>query len=125
MCQKSLRPGIRGPDLKPEPDEDEEEGHDAGDEERMKIRGAHTPGTSCGVAVNYQSEVARYTREVAVDKQGEVTVEGLTARPAAVCAKRGQVWRGSVGTVAGRSGVARVPGVGGGEVEAVDFWVDV
>ena len=56
----------RGDDLEPEPDEDEEEGQDPGDEERIKTRGANTPGTSGGVAGISQSNVARYTREVAV-----------------------------------------------------------
>ena len=73
MCQRSPRPGIRGKrrgdDLEFEPDEDEEGGSDPGDEERMKTRGvgAHMTGTSSGVAVDNQSEVARYTREVEVD----------------------------------------------------------
>ena len=58
----------RGDDLESEPDEYEEEDQDPGDEERMKTRGGeHTPGTAGGVAVIYQSEVARYTREVADD----------------------------------------------------------
>ena len=58
----------RGYDLELEPDEDDDGGQDPGDEERMKTRGgAHPTGTSSGVTVIYQSEVARYTREVADD----------------------------------------------------------
>ena len=60
----------RGDDLEFEPDEEDEEVRsDPGDEERLKTRGgwAHTTGTSSGVAVIHQPEVARYTREVADD----------------------------------------------------------
>ena len=57
----------RGDDLEFEPDEEVEEARsDPGDEESLKTRGvAHTTRTSSGVAVIHQSEVARYTREVA------------------------------------------------------------
>ena len=56
----------RGDDLEFEPyEEDEEARSDPGDEERLKDRvGAHTTGTSSGVAVIHQSEGTRYTREV-------------------------------------------------------------
>ena len=59
----------RGDDLEFEPDkEDEEVRSDPGDAEKLKTRGgAHTTGTSSGVAVIHQPEVARYTREVADD----------------------------------------------------------
>ena len=58
----------RGEDQEFEPDEGEDEGQDTGDEERMKnMGGAYTTGTVGDIAVVYQSEVARYTREVADD----------------------------------------------------------
>ena len=57
----------RGDDLEFKPDEEAEEARsDPGDEERLKTRGgAHTTGACGGVAVIHQSEIARYTREVA------------------------------------------------------------
>ena len=57
----------RGYDLEFEPDEEAEEARsDPGDEERLKTRGgAHTTRANGGVAVIHQSEIARYTREVA------------------------------------------------------------
>ena len=57
----------RGDDLEFEPDEEDEEARsDPGDEERLKTRGgAHTTRAYGGVAVIHQSEIARYTREVA------------------------------------------------------------
>ena len=57
----------RGDDLEFEHDEEAEEARsDPGDEERLKTRGgAHTTRAYGGVVVIHQSEIARYTREVA------------------------------------------------------------
>ena len=59
----------RGDDLEFEPDEEDEVVRsDPGDEQRLKTRGgAHTTGTSSGVAIVHQPEVARYTREATDD----------------------------------------------------------